>query len=450
MAKPFPALFLTLCLFLTLSVPGMAVQTDTGTQLEILPPEPPVSAGEVFTVTVNLRGNPGFCMVQFTLTFDRDKMDCIEAQAGTLLENALCVTNPAAEEGAILAAASGTDIPGDGTLLTLKFEAKENLEEFPFGLENVILSRMNRTRIAYTVTGAEIAVPEVPDTASESANHTVPESAETPESSMPENSGERNHTGEIPLNPPDEPDIPGGLLGTQIPENAGMPESGIPENKPATDNTGETAPSGTTEQTVSSGATEQTSGTVTVQFTDTAGNWAESYIAQAAQQGLFNGYPDGSFRPDNVLVRSEFVLVLWNLAGQPEPSAHAPFQDVADRSERVRKAVSWAWQEGLINGTSPDTFTPGGSLTRQAAMKILFAFSGGTPGMETLLFPAYDNRFADSYLLNDWAKPAMYWGVYHGIINGTSADTLSPGLSVTRAQLAAIMVRYTSRFPSAQ
>ena len=65
-----------------------------------------------------------------------------------------------------------------------------------------------------------------------------------------------------------------------------------------------------------------------------------------------------------------------------------------------------------------------------------------------MLFDVYETTFVDSGRISAWAKDDMYWAVYQAILSGTSPNTLEPGGTVTRAQLAAIMVRYTDRFPS--
>ena len=86
---------------------------------------------------------------------------------------------------------------------------------------------------------------------------------------------------------------------------------------------------------------------------------------------------------------------------------------------------------------------------RQAAMKVLFGVNGGQAGMEAMLYRVYDELFADSGSVSAWARQGVYWAVYHEILRGTADDTLSPGGTVTRAQMAAMMVRYTNRFPQA-
>ncbi|HEU4963602.1 MAG TPA: cadherin-like beta sandwich domain-containing protein [Bacilli bacterium] len=60
-------------------------------------------------------------------------------------------------------------------------------------------------------------------------------------------------------------------------------------------------------------------------FTDIADHWAEPVITQAEQSGLLNGYPDGTYRPNRAITRTETVVILNKLLDRnPQPSVQAP------------------------------------------------------------------------------------------------------------------------------
>ncbi len=180
-------------------------------------------------------------------------------------------------------------------------------------------------------------------------------------------------------------------------------------------------------------------------FSDIAGHWGEASILEAARRGLFNGYPDGRFGPNDNVTRAQFVTVLYRMSGSPETAAATPFEDIGTLSAEFRSAIAWAYEKGYVNGKADTVFDPSGQITRQEALKILFYYAGGQSGMELMLTSTYDNAFSDSDSIAAWAKPAMYWGVYKGIISGTSEDTLSPQGTATRAQLARILVNYLEK-----
>ena len=179
-------------------------------------------------------------------------------------------------------------------------------------------------------------------------------------------------------------------------------------------------------------------------FPDTEGHWAVESIRKAAEKGLVSGYGDGTFRPDLPVTRKQMAVILWRMAEKPQPAGASPFKDLEGCSEEFRTAIAWGYGAGLINGTGADTFSPDAALTRQAAMKLLFGAAGGQAGPEALLYTTYDGAFKDSAQISDWAREAMYWGVYNGILNG-DGGMLKPGGTVTRAQLSAILTRYLER-----
>lgn len=176
-------------------------------------------------------------------------------------------------------------------------------------------------------------------------------------------------------------------------------------------------------------------------YSDVAQHWGAEYIEKAVAKGLFNGYPDGTFHPDDTISRADFVTVLWRCAGSPEPKGSAAFNDVP-ADAYYAKAVAWAKGSGYADGVSATAFDPKGALQRQAAMKILYYYNGGVSGLEGMLAAQYDAAFADSGEIAAWAKAPMYWAYYNKIISGTGEGTLSPCTSTTRAQMAKILVNY--------
>ncbi len=177
-------------------------------------------------------------------------------------------------------------------------------------------------------------------------------------------------------------------------------------------------------------------------FFDMSGHWAEPFVTEAAELGLFKGDEDGNFNPDDHITRAQFITVLWRMAGAPDTTADTPFSDMGNQIPEFKTAVSWGYSKGYISGTSDTTFEPDGTLTREAAMKILHAYSGGQVGMEIQFYAIYDGLLGDSAEISSWAKQSVYWGIYNKLISGTSETAISPQAPATRAQLAKILVNY--------
>lgn len=170
--------------------------------------------------------------------------------------------------------------------------------------------------------------------------------------------------------------------------------------------------------------------------------WGYESIERAAQLGYVNGVGGGKFEPNRQLTRAEFVTMLYRMAGKPAASTAAAFTDVPQNAW-YRDAVNWAAEKGYVNGTGENSFNPDGKITRQEVVTILFRYSGAQSGMEQMFSSMYDSQFADSGAIAPWAKTAMYWAIYNGVVNGTSPTTVSPTATATRAEVAAIFVRYS-------
>jgi hypothetical protein len=184
----------------------------------------------------------------------------------------------------------------------------------------------------------------------------------------------------------------------------------------------------------------------TISFTDTKGNWAETYIIRSAELGLFKGNTDGSFRPTADVTRAAFVTVLYRLAGSPAVTVTTPFTDISTQNAEFQKAIAWAYTNGYINGKTATTFGPTAPIKRQEAMKILYFYAGGQSGFEILLYDEYDKRFTDHDKMASWAKAPMYWGIYNEIISGSTTTTLNPQGTANRAQLAKILVNFVDNY----
>lgn len=180
-----------------------------------------------------------------------------------------------------------------------------------------------------------------------------------------------------------------------------------------------------------------------VDFSDIAGNWAEDYIVEANAQGLVYGY-NGVYRPNDTMTRAEFVTILYRACGSPKPAKAASFTDLTQTW--YRDPIAWAEENQVVNGVGNGKFDPGGPVTREQLVTILFRLSGGQSGMESMFTSAYDDAYTDAGQISAYAKPAVYWSIYHEILCGQQSLTvpaaLAPRAAATRAQIAVMIVRY--------
>ena len=152
----------------------------------------------------------------------------------------------------------------------------------------------------------------------------------------------------------------------------------------------------------------------------------------------------GTFRPDTPVTRAQFVLMLWRMCGKPAAAKAASFADAS--ADWYQDALSWAVENGYVNGLSDTRFGPDAPITRQQAMAILFRLNGGQSGTELTLTGIYEQTFADSTTIASWAKDATWWAVYHELVSGVGGSRIAPEANASRAQIAAILLRYADQF----
>jgi hypothetical protein len=164
---------------------------------------------------------------------------------------------------------------------------------------------------------------------------------------------------------------------------------------------------------------------------DIAGHWAENAIRDLVGSGAINGYPDGSFRPDQPISRAEFATVLVKSLRLPVNNS----KDFADTSDHwAREAISTAYAAGIISGYDDRSFGPDDPITReQIAVMINKAFN--------LSKALGDSSFADSNNISTWAREAVAAAYASQLISGYPDNTFKPQNQASRAEAAAILTR---------
>lgn len=173
-------------------------------------------------------------------------------------------------------------------------------------------------------------------------------------------------------------------------------------------------------------------------FPDLAGHWAADSAARSVELGLFTGLTETEFAPNNAMTRAMLVQVLYRMQGSPEAGS-STFTDVAD-SAWYAKAVAWASENGIVNGSN-GKFDPNGLLTREQLAAILWRYAqyekrDVSAGEETNLL-----SYADAQDVSSYAVVPMQWACGEGLIQGASGK-LAPKSTTTRAQVATVLVRY--------
>lgn len=174
-------------------------------------------------------------------------------------------------------------------------------------------------------------------------------------------------------------------------------------------------------------------------------SWYRDAVGAAYAQGLMTGVAEDAFAPELPASRGMVVSILHRLSGSPATNA-AIFDDVSP-DDWYGQAVAWAASEGIASGTSAETFSPNAAVTREQLAALLCNFVA-QQGVDTTACSDLSN-FDDAAAVSDWAQDAVSWAHAEGLLAGTSATTLSPQGEATRAQLAAMLVRFSDYLENA-
>ena len=180
-------------------------------------------------------------------------------------------------------------------------------------------------------------------------------------------------------------------------------------------------------------------------FTDVPGedNWAHAGIDYCVANGLMSGIGNDLFGPKLTTTRAQIVQILYNLEGLPKVSGTTPFTDLTN--DWYQDAVLWAYQTGVVAGTSSTTFEPDRPVTREQIAVILMEYVTRVLKLERTWTPADLSVFPDADSVSDWAKDAMADAVGLGLISGASnggQTLLEPQGSATREQVATILMEF--------
>ena len=180
-------------------------------------------------------------------------------------------------------------------------------------------------------------------------------------------------------------------------------------------------------------------------FTDVPGedNWAHAGIDYCIANGLMSGIGNDLFGPKLTTTRAQIVQILYNLQGEPRVYGSTPFTDLTN--DWYQDAILWAYQTGVVAGTSGTTFDPDLPVTREQIAVILMEYTSRVLGLKNLCTPADLSRYPDAGSVSDWAKNAMADAVALGLISGASnggQTCLEPQGSATREQVATILMEF--------
>lgn len=183
-------------------------------------------------------------------------------------------------------------------------------------------------------------------------------------------------------------------------------------------------------------------------FEDVAeGAWYYDAVRYARENGLMNGTGENTFSPNASTSRGMIVTILYRLAGSPDitdETGDSPYTDV-DAAAYYGTAVYWARLHGIANGYDEERFGPDDAITREQLAVTLYRFAQWQGHDVTAR--ADLSGYTDAGQISAFAREALAWANAERLVSGTSGDTLTPAGQATRAQAAAVLMRYCENIP---
>ena len=163
-------------------------------------------------------------------------------------------------------------------------------------------------------------------------------------------------------------------------------------------------------------------------FNDVSANdWFASAVDYVTGKGMMNGTADNTFSPKANTTRGMLMTVLARHAGE----------DTTGGSVWYEKGMNWAKANGVSDGTNPQV-----NITREQLAAMLYRYAQNkkydvSVGEDTNIL-----SYTDAQTISQYAIPAIQWACGAGVMNGKSGSKLDPKGYATRAEVAAMLMRF--------
>ena len=172
-------------------------------------------------------------------------------------------------------------------------------------------------------------------------------------------------------------------------------------------------------------------------------DWFYYDVRYVCENGLMNGTSRNRFSPYGTATRGMLVTILYRMENEPRCFGSAAFSDVKPGAY-YEKAVVWASQNNIVSGYTDGTFRPDAPVTREQLASILYRYTRYRGQDVSAAGTTSLTGYGDAQAVSNYALPAMRWACGMGILQGANGK-LNPSGLATRAQLAAMLHRYLTK-----
>ena len=182
-------------------------------------------------------------------------------------------------------------------------------------------------------------------------------------------------------------------------------------------------------------------------FTDVRpDDWFYPYVSFVHENDIMQGTSTTTFSPNQNFTRAQVAATLFRIhfgrvANETDQRANT-FTDVPENAW-FAPYVTWASENGIVNGVGNNLFAPADYVTKQQFAVMLHRFADSLTNLDTDVRQSQRwNRITDRNQIASWAEDGLRWGHFHRIISGRTTTTLEPAGTVSRAEVAATLTRF--------
>lgn len=160
-------------------------------------------------------------------------------------------------------------------------------------------------------------------------------------------------------------------------------------------------------------------------------DWFAKAVQYAVDEGLMNGTSSNTFTPNGDTTRGMIVTILYRQAGSPRVKS--------DKATWWSDARVWAMECGVSDGTNMEK-----PITREQLATMLYRYAelnGKDVSKRTSL-----DSFKDGDKVSTYAVDALKWAVAEGIVTGKTGGFIDPQAGATRAETATMLMRFCEAF----
>ncbi|MBH8552172.1 family 10 glycosylhydrolase [Nostocaceae cyanobacterium CENA357] len=174
-------------------------------------------------------------------------------------------------------------------------------------------------------------------------------------------------------------------------------------------------------------------------FSDVQNHWARLFIEALAVRRILNGYPNGTFRPDNSVTRAEFAAIIGAVFTVPSKRQYVPFIDVPANHWAI-SAIQKVYETGFLVGYPDQRFRPNDRIARGDVLVAIVNGLEMAAKVEADLLSALPQIYQDAAKIANYGKNQAAIATRAGLVASyPNVKLLNPTVAATRADVSVMV-----------